>query len=66
MAITNHYKGQDLAEAQRLMTSERRDASRTADEVVFHLPAGVPDHVVRTVMENARTLKFKSQGFETE
>jgi len=27
---------------------------------------GVPDQVVRTVTENARTLKFSSQGFETE
>jgi hypothetical protein len=33
-------------------------------EVEAEIPAGVPDHVVRTVTENARTLKFKSQGFE--
>jgi type III restriction enzyme len=30
------------------------------------LPEGAPDNVVRTVTENARTLKFKSQGFEEE
>jgi predicted AAA+ superfamily ATPase len=35
-------------------------------EIAADVPAGVPDHVVRTVTENARTLKFKSQGFETE
>jgi predicted AAA+ superfamily ATPase len=35
-------------------------------EIEADVPAGVPDHVVRTVTENARTLKFKSQGFETE
>jgi hypothetical protein len=26
----------------------------------------VPDTVVRTVTENSKTLKFSSQGFETE
>jgi hypothetical protein len=30
------------------------------------IPSGVPDNVVRTVTENARTLKFKSHGFERE
>jgi predicted AAA+ superfamily ATPase len=29
-------------------------------------PSGVPDNVVRVVTENCRTLKFTSQGFETE
>lgn len=33
-------------------------------EIEADIPAGVPDHVVRTVTENARTLRFKSQGFE--
>ena len=35
-------------------------------EVEAVIPAGVPDHVVRTVTENGRTLKFTSQGFEKE
>jgi len=35
-------------------------------EVEAEIPAGVPDHVVRTVTENSRTLKFTSQGFEKE
>jgi predicted AAA+ superfamily ATPase len=35
-------------------------------EIDADVPAGVPEHVVRTVTENARTLKFKSQGFESE
>ena len=30
------------------------------------VPSGAPDHVVRTVTENSRTLKFTSQGFEKE
>jgi hypothetical protein len=35
-------------------------------EVEAKVPSGVPDTVVRTVTENSRTLKFLSQGFETE
>lgn len=33
-------------------------------EISAEIPAGVPDHVVRIVTENSRTLKFTSQGFE--
>ena len=35
-------------------------------EVEATIPAGASDHVVRTVTENCRTLKFTSQGFEKE
>jgi hypothetical protein len=35
-------------------------------EIQAVVPAGVPDNVVRTVTENSRTLKFKTQGFERE
>lgn len=35
-------------------------------EIQAHVPGGVPDYVVRTVSENCRTLKFKSQSFESE
>jgi len=35
-------------------------------EVEAEIPSGAPDHVVRTVTENGRTLKFTSQGFERE
>ena len=35
-------------------------------EIEAEIPAGAPDHVVRTVTENSRTLKFTSQGFEKE
>jgi len=35
-------------------------------EVDAKIPSGAPDHVVRTVTENSRTLKFESQGFEKE
>jgi len=33
-------------------------------EIDVNVPDGVPENVVRTVTENCRTLKFKSQGFE--
>ncbi|MHB1344134.1 MAG: Swt1 family HEPN domain-containing protein [Thermoleophilia bacterium] len=39
---------------------------RVTLEVEAELPSGAPDHVVRTVTENSRTLKFTSQGFEKE
>jgi hypothetical protein len=35
-------------------------------ELEVEIPTGAPDHVVRTVTENARTLKFTSHGFEKE
>ncbi len=35
-------------------------------EIEAEIPSGAPDHVVRTVTENSRTLKFSSQGFERE
>ena len=35
-------------------------------EIEAQMPDGAPEHVVRTVTENARTLKFESQGFEEE
>jgi hypothetical protein len=39
---------------------------RVTLEIESELPAGFPEHVVRTVTENSRTLKFTSQGFESE
>ena len=39
---------------------------RVTLEIQAELPEGAPDHVVRTVTENCRTLKFSSQGFETD
>lgn len=35
-------------------------------EIVARLPGGASEQVVRTVTENARTLKFTAQGFEEE
>jgi hypothetical protein len=39
---------------------------RVTMEIDADIPSGAPDQVVRTVTENCRTLKFTSQGFETE
>ncbi|MCW5970216.1 MAG: DUF499 domain-containing protein [Blastocatellales bacterium] len=39
---------------------------RVTLEIEATIPSGAPDHVVRTVNENSRTLKFTSQGFEKE
>ena len=39
---------------------------RVTLEIDADIPTGVPDHVVRTVTENSRTLKFTSHGFESE
>ena len=35
-------------------------------EIEAQIPSGASDHIVRTVTENSRTLKFTSQGFEKE
>jgi hypothetical protein len=33
-------------------------------EIAVRLPEGVSEHIVRTVTENCRTLKFSQHGFE--
>ncbi|MBI1792208.1 MAG: ATP-binding protein [Acidobacteria bacterium] len=33
-------------------------------EIAADIPSGAPDHIVRTVTENCRTLKFENSGFE--
>jgi hypothetical protein len=35
-------------------------------EIQAEIPSGAPDEVVRTVTENARTLKFDQHGFEQD
>jgi hypothetical protein len=39
---------------------------RVTLDIEAEIPSGAPDHVVRTVTENSRTLKFESHGFEEE
>lgn len=35
-------------------------------EIQAVVPGGVPDNVVRVVLENGRSLRFKDQAFEQE
>lgn len=35
-------------------------------EIHAKLSKGAPDHVIRTVTENCRMLRFKTHGFEEE
>ena len=42
-----------------------RSVELTAEVIEADIPSGAPDNVVRTVMENSRTLKFTTHGFET-
>ena len=39
---------------------------RVTLEIEADVPTGAPDHVVRAVTENSRTLKFKTHGFESD
>ena len=39
---------------------------RVTLEIEAEIPGGAPEQVVRIVMENGKTLKFTSQGFEVE
>ena len=39
---------------------------KVTPEIEADIPAGAPENVVRTVTGNSRTLKFSTQGFETE
>lgn len=39
---------------------------RVTLEIQAVLPEGAPDHLVRTLTENCRTLKFSNHGFNTE
>jgi hypothetical protein len=39
---------------------------RVALEIEASIPSGAPENAVRTVSENCRTLRFKTQGFEAE
>jgi hypothetical protein len=39
---------------------------RVTLDIEAEIPGGAPDHVVRTVLENTRALKFSNQGFEQE
>ena len=58
--------GQIAEEAIAHMTRLDGAKVRVVLEIEAELPDGAPDHFVRTVTENSRTLRFGSYGFETE
>ncbi len=42
----------------------KKSKIRVTLEIQAEIPDGVPDHIIRTVTENCRTLKFEDHGFE--
>jgi hypothetical protein len=48
------------------LTSLPRAQVRVTLEIQATVQEGIPDHVVRTVTENCRTLRFTSHAFEKE
>lgn len=56
-----------IAEAVIQHLAALRDANvQVTMEIQAEIPSGAPDDVVRTVTENARTLKFDTFGFEKD
>ena len=45
---------------------EQKAPAPDKNEIVEEMEGGAPENVVRTVTENCRSLKFTSQGFETD
>jgi hypothetical protein len=58
--------GRIAEEIVQHLTTQKNATVHLTLEIEADLPEGAPDNVVRIVTENARTLKFKSQGFEEE
>ena len=48
------------------LTSLKNAKVKVILEIEAEEEEGIPDNVIRTVSENCKTLKFKSQGFEEE
>jgi len=55
--------GQEVV--QHLQALLDADVQITLD-IEVDVPDGIPDHVVRIVSENAKTLRFENFGFEKE
>jgi len=58
--------GQIAEEVIQHLTSLMGSHVEITLEIHATLPEGVPDHLVRTITENCRTLRFTTQGFEEE
>jgi predicted AAA+ superfamily ATPase len=60
----NRDAGQIADEVLQHLASLVGARVRVTLEIEADLPNGAPDHIVRTVTENCRTLRFDSSGFE--
>jgi predicted AAA+ superfamily ATPase len=58
--------GRIAEEIVQHLTTQKGATVNLTLEIDADLPDGVSDSVVRTVTENARTLKFRDQGFEAD
>ncbi|MCL4821144.1 MAG: DUF499 domain-containing protein [Vicinamibacteria bacterium] len=58
--------GKIAEEIVQHLTTQKGARVKLTLEIEAAIPAGASDTLVRTVTENARTLKFKTQGFEEE
>ncbi len=56
--------GTIVQEVVQHLTALPRASVRLTLEIEAELPEGAPEHVVRTVSENASALKFRGSGFE--
>ena len=58
--------GASPTKRSRISSASSGSEVKVTLEIEAQIPSGAPDHVVRTVTENRRTLKFIQQGFEEE
>jgi hypothetical protein len=63
-AATSRDADQIAAEVVQHLVALVDAAVEVKLEISADVPSGVPDEVVRTVIENAKTLKFEQHGFE--
>jgi hypothetical protein len=54
------------AEIEKLKDEIEAEVEEKASEIEADIPNGAPEQVIRTVTENAHTLKFTEAGFEEE
>jgi hypothetical protein len=58
--------GTIMEEVVKHLTSLYGAKVKVTLEIEAEMPSGVSESIVRTVMENGRTLRFEGQGFEEE
>ena len=58
--------GRIAEEVVQHLTTQKNATVRLTLEIEAEVPEGAPDNIVRIVTENARTLKFRTHGFEEE